>query len=99
MSTNRSGAVVLHLTGDLDHEGVVEVENDVRWAVSGATSDVLLDCGDVSFVDSAGLRLIIQAQMMAVDHHHGFAVARPSPAMVRLLEMTGLDELIPIRPE
>lgn len=88
------GNTTVVLSGELDHEGVQLVENDVRWAVSQATDTVTIDGAGLSFVDSAGLRLILQAQMMAADHHVRFLIARPSENLVRLLELTGLDDLV-----
>lgn len=84
------------MTGELDHDGVKDVENDVRWAVAQATGSVALDCSGVTFVDSAGLRLLIQAQMTAVDRHVDFGLVAPSQPVVRLLAMTGLDDLIAV---
>lgn len=90
------GSVLLVLQGELDHDGVQDVENDVRWAVSNATHSIRLDCSGVSFVDSAGLRLLIQAQMMAADTHVEFGLVEPSQPLIRLLAMTGLDDLIAV---
>lgn len=89
---------MITLEGELDHDGVEDVENDVRWAVAHAAGSVSIDCSRVSFVDSAGLRLLIQAQMMAVDRHLHFALVRPSQSVVRLLAMTGLEDLITVDP-
>lgn len=92
------GGTTVVLRGELDHDGVADVENDVRWAVSNAQVRFSIDCSGITFVDSAGLRLIIQAQMMAVDGHVPFGLVRPSQNVVRLLEMTGLDDLIQVEP-
>lgn len=88
--------MIVVLDGELDHDGVEDVENDVRWAVSNADAAVAIDCSGVSFVDSAGLRLLIQAQMMAVDRHLRFSLVSPSQSVVRLLAMTGLEDLITV---
>lgn len=88
------GAIVVSITGELDHDGVLDVENDVRWAVANAVHTITIDAEAVSFVDSAGLRLILQSQMMAADRHLRFVLARPSESLLRLLQLTGLDDLI-----
>lgn len=92
--TDGDGAITVTLSGELDHEGVLDVENDVRWAVANANVCVTVDAENVTFVDSAGLRLILQSQMMAADRHVRFILASPSESLVRLLQLTGLDDLI-----
>jgi anti-anti-sigma factor len=93
--TPEGGSAVV-LEGELDHDGVIDVENDVRWAVTQAVESVSVDCSGITFVDSAGLRLLIQAQMMAVDRHLRFVLVHPSSNVVRLLEMTGLTDHIQV---
>lgn len=94
VTTGDDGNPTVLLAGELDHEGVILVENEVRWAVSEARSMVTVDGADLQFVDSAGLRLILQAQMMATDRHVDFRLVHPSDSLTRLLALTGLDDLI-----
>ena len=93
-TTGADGAVTLTLNGELDHEGVAAIEGEVHRAAATAQGHLALDAHDVTFVDSAGLRLILQAQMTTTSRGVAFLLARPAPNVVRLLELTGLDDLI-----
>ena len=93
---NDDGSITVMLAGELDHDGVMDIENDVRWAVTEAVGSVALDCAAVTFVDSAGLRLVLQTQMMAVDRHLRFTLASPSDVVLRLLVLTGLDDVFEV---
>lgn len=93
-TTDSSGSTIVVLSGELDHDGVAAVEGDVRRAAEAATGRLVLDAEDITFVDSAGLRLILQTQMTATERGVDFVLGRPSDNVVRLLELTGLDDVI-----
>lgn len=97
LTTAADGSMVVHLAGELDHDGVLAVEGEVHRAAATAANTLSLDAERVTFVDSAGLRLVLQAQMTASSRGVDFVLARPSDNVVRLLELTGLDDLISTR--
>jgi len=88
------GDTVVSLEGELDHEGVQMIEDVVARAAAAAQGRLVLDAEAVTFVDSAGLRLILQTQMSVTSRQVGFTLEHPSGNVVRLLELTGLDDLI-----
>lgn len=51
-----------------------------------------IDLGEVSFIDSTGLRAIILIQQVATEHATPLAVIPPPAALLDLLEITGLPE-------
>lgn len=59
---------------------------------AGDVSDVTLDVAGVDFIDSSGLRLIVEAHQRAEAAGRRLVVRRPSTAVVRLLEISGLTE-------
>ena len=69
----------------------------MQRAAATAANTLTLDAERVTFVDSAGLRLVLQAKMTASSRGVDFVLARPSDNVVRLLELTGLDDLISTR--
>ena len=97
LTTAADGSMMVQLAGELDHDGVVVVEGAVQRAAATAANTLTLDAERVTFVDSAGLRLVLQAQMTASSRGVDFVLARPSDNVVRLLELTGLDDLISTR--
>lgn len=54
---------------------------------------VVLDLGDVTFIDSSGLRVLIALASRASDGGRSVKIDRPSPTVARLLEITGLAEM------
>lgn len=50
-----------------------------------------LDLAGLEFLDSTGLRMLLRLQMHADTQDALFAIARPSSAAPRLLELTGMQ--------
>ncbi|HSB85707.1 MAG TPA: STAS domain-containing protein [Ilumatobacteraceae bacterium] len=57
---------------------------------------VRIDMADVSFMDSSGLRVLMEATARARDGGGDLVVARPSAPVARLVEISGLGEQLRI---
>jgi len=84
----RTNATVLRLTGELD----LATAPDVLAAVEAATTDggpsrLVLDMSGVSFIDSTGVRTLLEANRVAGND---LSLLAPSPAVTRVLELTEL---------
>ena len=55
---------------------------------------VMLDMAGVSFIDSSGLRVLMEASTRARQGGGDLVVVSPSPAVARLVEISGLGEQI-----
>ena len=79
--------VVIVAEGELDLVGA-----PVLLAAVPAEGDapVVLDLGGVGFMDSSGLRSLLEARQTCIDAGRGFAIARPSDAVTRVLELVDL---------
>lgn len=76
---------------------VAEGELDLVGApvLAGALPDgddgpVILDLAGVGFMDSSGLRALLEARQACLDAARPFAIARPSEAVRRVLELVDL---------
>ena len=86
------GTVRIVTHGALDVASVSQVDEAID-GFAGTDERILLDLCDVDFMDSSGLALCMRAYRRLGDR---FAVA-PSDAAIRLLELTGLARVIPLR--
>jgi len=81
-------AVVIVAVGELDLVGGPRLLE----AVPDHGSDrVVIDLGGVRFMDSSGLRSLLQARQACRDAGRPFAIARPSAAVARVLELVDLS--------
>src|SRR5438046_5200544 len=74
-------------TGELDLAGTDTARNAIEKAEE--TSGMLvLDLSGLTFMDSTGLEIVLRAARRAHDSGRRLVVARPSPYVRRLFEMT-----------
>jgi anti-sigma B factor antagonist len=79
------------LTGELDIATHGEAEAKLKEAQQSGASVVVLDLRGLSFMDSTGLRLLVQADSRARESGQRLAIVRGPDAVHRVLEITGLD--------
>jgi len=72
---------------------------DRRWhagQLGKGAQRLVLDLGDVAFIDSSGLRSMIRARKQVGDEAGALRIRDPQPSTMRLLEITGLTEHFPV---
>lgn len=81
--------------GELD----VATQGELRAALErqAARGAVTLDLSGLLFLDSSGLRLILETAAAAQRDGFAFAVLPGSPSVQRLFEIAGVIELVPFR--
>lgn len=84
---------MLALVGDLDPHTAPALADAIDAA--GFDRPLVLDLEKISFIDSAGLRVLITAHEQATKAGRELRLRRPSKSARRVLELTGLtDHLI-----
>ncbi|MEY9932198.1 anti-anti-sigma factor [Catenulispora sp. GP43] len=94
--TDHRDHALLTLTGDLDFAAHADLEARVVELV-GAGRPVVVDCAGITFMDSMGLRALVAGLLAAEDAGVGFALAAPSPPVLRVLELSGTLERFSVR--
>lgn len=61
------------------------------WA--GKHTDVVLECSGVTFMDSMGLRVLVELWRNVTEAGHAFTLADPSKPVTRVLELAGLRDV------
>jgi len=84
---HRPQAVVIVAEGELDLVGGPRLIGALPQEGEGP---VVLDLGSVAFMDSSGLRALLEARQACLDAGRPFALARPSDAVLRVLELVDL---------
>jgi anti-sigma B factor antagonist len=90
---DRDGTVVVGVSGDVDLATAGALEEALGGAVGSA---VVVDLSDVPFMDSTGLNALVNGRRAIVDAGGSIAlVVTPEGAVARLLEITGMEDLLP----
>ncbi|WP_028648913.1 STAS domain-containing protein [Nocardiopsis sp. CNT312] len=96
-STLNDAGRVLALNGEIDMATEHRFQEAVIDALSTQPSGrVVLDCTDLAFIDSSGLRVLIRAHKTALSQQALLAVAAPADRVRRTLRVTSLDTRIPV---
>lgn len=83
----------LRLIGEIDAASSVELASRLD-PLPGHTPRVELDLGSISFIDSSGLRVLIDAHLRAQNEGRRLVIVTPSPSVRRLLEISGLTDYL-----
>jgi anti-sigma B factor antagonist len=88
-TAQEQGVAVIDVDGDLDMAAVADVDAALTAALAGG-APIVVDLADVSFIDSTGMRAMIDARRRSRDLGVPMVCVCPNNAAVwRLLELTG----------
>lgn len=86
----------VRLLGELDLSTAEQLREElVRLAADGATM-VTVDLGDLAFIDSTGLSVLITGLKRLRQQGGDMALRSPTPGTRKVLEITGLTEVFVI---
>ena len=83
----------------IDPASADDFRAEVRAAVEGAAGsggEVVLDFSDVTFIDSTGLTVLLDAHRTLGDQNRTLAVANARPHILRVFAVTGLENLLAV---
>ncbi len=82
----------IKLSGRIDSENAAAVEEELRGQIAGDNTPVVLDAADLSYVSSAGLRVILHIKKTNPD----LKIINVSPEVYDIFEMTGFIDMMEI---
>jgi anti-sigma B factor antagonist len=90
--TRRRPQAVLALAGELDVASATDAHKRMLHLDLRRGGRLVLDLSELTFMDSTGIRVILRAEQHARMHGAELVVVRPPGAVMRVLELVGLDE-------
>ncbi|HEX5246899.1 MAG TPA: STAS domain-containing protein [Gaiellaceae bacterium] len=90
------GGVVVRLVGELDLYNAHQVREALLTCSSENPARLVVDLGEVQFVDSTALGVFVEARSRMEDKQT-FVLAAPGPETRRALEVSGLDRHFNVR--
>ena len=92
MSVERRGATaILRLAGELDILGADQVNSCIDELSGNSPDEVVIDLSGVSFMDSSGLRSLIQARALAPKADWSVKLVRGPEQVQRIFDLTRMD--------
>lgn len=86
---------VAYLSGEIDVANASEIVSALRDRVGTAGGGGLtIDMSAVEFLDSSGIRALVELQRMLLDASSRLTVRDPSSAVERVLDLAGVDDYL-----
>jgi anti-anti-sigma factor len=85
----------LVLVGELDLGSVSEFGEMVERICADSTRAVTVDLSQLAFMDSTGLRALLEARDRCRENDYEFRIVPGQPQIQRLFELTGLMDVLP----
>ena len=96
-STLHESGRVLTLDGEIDMATEARFQDAVTEALTTQPfGRVVLDCADLRFIDSSGLRVLIRAHKAAKEQQALLVIAAAPQRVLQTLRITSLDTRIPV---
>ncbi|MDN3295190.1 STAS domain-containing protein [Streptomyces ficellus] len=89
---------VATVTGDVDLHTAPTLRSGALDLIQQGHRHLILDMRGVQFCDSAGLSALIRIWHGAKDAGGSLALAAVSGRLMRMLNLTGMDSLLPVHP-
>ena len=92
------GRLTVALTGEIDHHCAKAYIQAITGKIEAYTPDVcILDFRDVSFVDSSGIAVVINALRNMAQIEGQLLLTGISPQPMRVFRASGIDKLVEIK--
>lgn len=91
IGTMVDGALPVVLRGDIDFTNAARVRETISVAVrEQRPAEVTIEMGEVAFLDSSGVGVLVDAMKAAWEVSAAFRVANPTPRVYDQLRIAGL---------
>lgn len=95
--TASDGCLVIRVSGELDYVSSPALIEKLQPLIARGERSIVLDLSGVTFCDSSGLNTLLLARQQADQRGAELAVACVPPQPLRVLTMTGADQLLLVR--
>ena len=90
-----NGILKIKLQGSLDIAGASEIEMPFS-VISGSRKKVIVDLGQVTFLASIGIRVLVKAARAIANKGGRFVIFNATGEARKVLRTTGIDAIIPV---
>jgi anti-sigma B factor antagonist len=95
-SSEDGGSRVVAFAGELDLANASTAESALEASLADGNVQVIVDMRELEFIDSTGIALLVSALNRNEGGTRVSFIPSDSPAVTRVLELTGLAERLPL---
>jgi anti-sigma B factor antagonist len=90
---------VLRVSGEIDFASVAMLADAIDAALADGALDLWIDLSATSFMDSSGLRLLIESWRRLSQQNRRLAIVCPRGAVRRVFDIAGVSDRLPLYDE
>lgn len=90
---------VVSVTGEIDAFTAPALEQELEWVLGDGACNAVVDLGEVTFVDSSALRVLLNALPRFSQRGGNLVLVSDDRRVLRTLEITGLDTKLTVEPK
>jgi anti-sigma B factor antagonist len=92
--TGRGSGVSVTLSGEIDFAAAPALHVALDAAIENCGGDVALDMAAVDFLDSSGLRVLLQTHTALAQQSRRLVISALSTNVARVMELAGVDAVL-----
>lgn len=98
VTASQSGdTVIAAVSGRVDSVNATSFEQELSKAMEGGSSRLVVDCGELSYISSAGLRILLLAVKKTRAQGGGVALCQVQDHVREVLEVSGFTRIMTVR--
>ena len=94
--SEQAGTATVFLSGEIDLERSPAARKALLDALAKRQA-LVVDLGDVSYMDSSGIASLVEAYQRARTQNLGFTLMRVGDGVMKVLKLARLDQVFPIQ--
>jgi len=95
-STNDGQVLTLVGRGEIDYATLDVLETELDKATGSDAETVVVDMRQVTYIDSAGLGVLVKAHRRMTSENRALVLRVTSPDIIKLFDITGLAHLFAV---
>lgn len=95
-SEHQDRALVVSVSGRIDSGNARDFESEMDGVLKKAGRGVILDCAQLGYVSSAGLRVLLRVTRALDQRHVPFLVCSLSSMLSEVFQISGFHRIIPV---
>ncbi|HKB31465.1 MAG TPA: STAS domain-containing protein [Streptosporangiaceae bacterium] len=96
-SQSQDDQAIVTVSGEIDLYTAPRLQGELAAVLDGGRPvRIVVDISGVEFCDSTGMNVLLSAMKRAREHGGGLELARPRPAVRKILQVTGLDSVFTV---
>ena len=95
---SKNGALIARAEGRIDGANARDFESAVQAVISECEGPVIIDCENLSYISSAGLRAILLIAKTLGKRQVTFALCSLSAPIAEIFQISGFDQIISTHP-